>query len=125
MPSLMHGMADGITCVGIDVHKKGIVVAVAEGVLRAESREYGRIANTSAALDRLAPNLAIEKFGFASATKPDRAAIAFNAPCYSRPFSTRTTVLFGWSSVIGPSTVRPLSDGWREILADKGCPAEA
>lgn len=77
----------------IDVHKKGIVVAVAEGVLRAESRECGRIANTSAVLDRLAANLAIEEFGFASATKPDRAAIAFNAPCYSRPFSTRTTVL--------------------------------
>jgi hypothetical protein len=32
---------------------KGIVVAVAEGGLRSEVREYGRIANTPAALDRL------------------------------------------------------------------------
>ena len=36
-----------------DVHKDSIVVAVAVGGLRGEVREYGRIANTSAALDRL------------------------------------------------------------------------
>ena len=46
-------MADRITYVGLDVHKDSIVVAVAEGGLRGEVREYGRIANTSAALDRL------------------------------------------------------------------------
>src|SRR5882672_3972840 len=55
-PSLMHRrrvMADRITYVGLDVHKEGIVVAVAEGGLRGEVREYGRIANTAGALDRL------------------------------------------------------------------------
>lgn len=46
-------MADRITYVGLDVHKEGIVVAVAAGGLRGEVREYGRIANTSTALDRL------------------------------------------------------------------------
>jgi hypothetical protein len=46
-------VGDGITYVGLDVHKEGIVVAVAEGGLRGEVREYGRIANTAAALDRL------------------------------------------------------------------------
>src|SRR5438105_11720440 len=56
VPSLMHRrrvMADRITYVGLDVHKEGIVVAVAEGGLRGEVREHGRIANTAAALDRL------------------------------------------------------------------------
>ena len=46
-------MADRITYVGLDVHKEGIVVAVATGGLRGEIREYGRIANTPTALDRL------------------------------------------------------------------------
>ena len=46
-------MGDRITYVGLDVHKEGIVVAVAEGGLRGEVREYGRLANTPAALDRL------------------------------------------------------------------------
>ena len=44
-------MADRITYVGLDVHKEGIVVAVAEGGLRGEVREYGRVANTAAALN--------------------------------------------------------------------------
>ena len=39
-------MADRITYVALDVHKDSMVVAVAV-------REYGRIANTSAAVDRL------------------------------------------------------------------------
>ena len=39
-------MRDLITYVGLDVHKEGIVVAVAEGGVRGEIREYGRIANT-------------------------------------------------------------------------------
>jgi transposase len=46
-------MADRITYVGLDVHKEAIVVAVAAGGLRGEVREYGRIANTPTALDRL------------------------------------------------------------------------
>src|SRR5438132_228585 len=56
VPSLIHRrrvMADRITYVGLDVHKDSIVVAVAAGGLRGEVREYGRIANTSTALDRL------------------------------------------------------------------------
>src|SRR5579864_6190125 len=56
VPSLLHRrrvMADRITYVGLDVHKEGIVVAVAAGGLRGEVREYGRIANTPTVLDRL------------------------------------------------------------------------
>src|ERR1700731_3237960 len=56
VPSLMprrRVMADRITYVGLDVHKESIVVAVAAGGLRGGVREYGRIANTAAALDRL------------------------------------------------------------------------
>src|ERR1700730_9328609 len=56
VPSLLHRrrvMADRITYVGLDVHKESIVVAVAAGGLRGEVREYGRIANTPPALDRL------------------------------------------------------------------------
>jgi len=44
---------DRVTYVGLDVHKDAVVVAMAEGGIRGEVREYGRIANTAAALDRL------------------------------------------------------------------------
>jgi transposase len=50
-------MGDRIRYVGLDVHKDGIVVAVAEGGLRSEVRDYGRIANTPAALQRLVGKL--------------------------------------------------------------------
>jgi transposase len=50
-------MGDRITYVGLDVHKDGVVVAVAEGGIRGEVREYGRIANTATALDRLVRRL--------------------------------------------------------------------
>jgi len=42
-------VGDRITYVGLDVHKDGIVVALAVGCLRGEVRDYGRIANTPAA----------------------------------------------------------------------------
>ena len=53
-------MADRITYVGLNVHKESIVVAVASGGLRGEVREYGRIANTAAALDRLLRKLGVD-----------------------------------------------------------------
>jgi transposase len=56
VPSLMHRrrvVQDRITYVGLDVHKEAVVVALAEGGLRGDVREDGRIANTAAALDRL------------------------------------------------------------------------
>jgi transposase len=56
-------VGDRITYVGLDVHKEGIVVAVAEGGLRGEVREFGRIANTAGALDRLVGKLGGEGVG--------------------------------------------------------------
>ena len=56
-------MVDRITYVGLDVHKESIVVAVASGGLRGEVREYGRIANTSTALDRLLRKLGGDAMG--------------------------------------------------------------
>ena len=50
-------MGDRITYIGLDVHKDGIVVAIADGGQRGEVRGYGRIANTATALDRLARKL--------------------------------------------------------------------
>jgi transposase len=50
-------MGDRIRYVGLDVHKEGIVVAVAESGTRGEVRGYGRIANTPTALDCLAGKL--------------------------------------------------------------------
>jgi transposase len=51
---------DRITYVCLDVHKEGIVVAVAEEGIRGEVREYGRIAKTAAALDRMVRKLGRE-----------------------------------------------------------------
>jgi hypothetical protein len=53
-------VGDRITYVGLDVHKEGIVVALAEEGIRGEARKYGRIANTATALDRVARKLGCE-----------------------------------------------------------------
>jgi transposase len=47
-------LGDPIRYIGLDVHKDGIVVAVAQGGPRGEVRDYGRITKTAAALRRLA-----------------------------------------------------------------------
>jgi transposase len=60
-PSLMHRrrvMEQPITYVGLDVHKDTIAVALAEAGIRSDVREYGKIANTPAALKTLAAKLA-------------------------------------------------------------------
>jgi len=50
-------MNECITYIGLDVHKDTISVALAEGSMRGEVREYGRISNTPAALTRLSIKL--------------------------------------------------------------------
>jgi hypothetical protein len=47
-----------IAYIGLDVHKDTKAVALAEASKRGEVREYGKIANTSAALQSLASKLA-------------------------------------------------------------------
>jgi transposase len=49
---------DCIRYVGLDVHKEAIIVAIAEDGIRGAVREYGRVANTATALDRLMRKLA-------------------------------------------------------------------
>jgi len=51
-------MEHHIIYVGLDVHKDTIAVAVAEGGDRSEVRDYGKIANTPAALKALCVKLA-------------------------------------------------------------------
>ena len=46
-------MENSITYIGLDVHKDTIAVALAEPGRRGEVREYGKIANTPAALRAL------------------------------------------------------------------------
>ena len=50
-------MVESITDVGLDVHKDDVVVALAEGG-RGDVPDYGRIANTPAALAKLVGKLA-------------------------------------------------------------------
>jgi transposase len=47
-----------ITYIGLDVHKETIAVALAEAGKRSEVREYGKIANTPAAVEALVARLA-------------------------------------------------------------------
>jgi len=72
-------MADRTSCVGLNVHKESIVVAVASGGLPGEVREYGPIANTATALDRLLhASWAATARPCDFATRRDRAVVAFN-----------------------------------------------
>ena len=50
-------MDKAITYVGLDVHKDTIAVALAEAGVRGDVREYGKIANTPAAVKALAVKL--------------------------------------------------------------------
>src|SRR6516165_4070618 len=61
VPSLMHrrrALKHLITYIGLDVHKETIAVALAEAGLRGDVREYGKIANTPAAVKALVAKLA-------------------------------------------------------------------
>ena len=61
VPSLMHrrrALKQLITYIGLDVHKETIAVAFAEAGKRNEVREYGKIANTPAAVKALVAKLA-------------------------------------------------------------------
>ena len=51
-------MEQGIIYVGLDVYKDTIAVALAEAGKRGDVREYGKVANTPAALRTLAAKLA-------------------------------------------------------------------
>ena len=50
-------MNETITYIGLDVHKKTISVAIADGDLSGEVRYYGQISNTTTALSKLAGKL--------------------------------------------------------------------
>ena len=50
-------MKETIAFVGLDVHKKSISVAVADGGVRKEARYFGKIANSAQALSKLAAKL--------------------------------------------------------------------
>jgi len=86
VPSLMHRtrvLGDHITYVGLDVHKDGIVVAVAEGGRRGELREYGRIVHTPAALQPLVRKLGQEEGELRFCYEAGPCGLASNASCRS------------------------------------------
>lgn len=72
-------MEQRIIYVGLDVHKDTIAVALAEAGKRGELREYGKIANTPAALRTLAAKLAVMAGAFDFAMRPALAVTAFSA----------------------------------------------
>jgi len=74
-------LADRITYVGLDVHKDGIVVAVAEGGQRGEVRDYGRIVNTPAALQRLVRKLGRDGVKLRFCYEAGPSATGSNASC--------------------------------------------
>ena len=74
-------MGNRITYVGLDVHKETIVVPVAEGGIRGEIREYGRIANTPTALDRVMRKLGREGVRLRFCYERGRAATASSVNC--------------------------------------------
>ena len=81
MPSLMHrrrALKQLITYIGLDVHKEAIAVALAEAGKRNEVRQYGKIANTPAAMKASVVKLARNGHDCGSATKPDLAVTAFS-----------------------------------------------
>ena len=76
-------MTDRITYVGLDVHREAIVVTVGEGGRRGEVREYGRVAKTATALDRLLSKLGGEgvSLRFCYERRRGRTAMASNVTC--------------------------------------------
>jgi len=74
-------MADGISYVGLDVHKDGIVVAIADSGLRGEVRDYGRIANTAAAWNAWCVSWVAMARPCDFAMRRGRAAMAFSVSC--------------------------------------------
>ena len=74
-------MRDRIRYVGLDVHKEWVVVAIAEGGIRGDVREYGRIANTVSALDRLMRKLVDSGERLRYAMRQGRAAMVFTVKC--------------------------------------------
>ena len=72
-------MEQRIIYVGLDVHKDTIAVALAEAGKRGELREYGKIANTPAALRTLAAKLASRRYAYSSSYGRALAVTAFSA----------------------------------------------
>ena len=72
-------MDKSTTYIGLDVHKDTIAVALAEAGVRSDVREYGKIANTPAAVQALATKLSRVGNVLRSAMRRDLAAMGFNA----------------------------------------------